>query len=132
MGTTDNKQLLQHLFAEMATGNFEPFLGHMADDVRWTVMGTTKLSGTLTGKQEVITRRLTPILAQLDGPIRIAAQSFIAEGDYVVVEGRGQAMTKAGKPYHNRYCFLFRLANGKVQELTEYLDTEAVTAAFGQ
>jgi ketosteroid isomerase-like protein len=95
-------------------------------------MGTTKLSGTLTGKQEVITRRLTPILAQLDGPIRIAAQSFIAEGDYVVVEGRGQAMTKAGKPYHNRYCFLFRLANGKVQELTEYLDTEAVTAAFGQ
>jgi ketosteroid isomerase-like protein len=60
MGTTDNKQLLQHLFAKMATGNFEPFLGHMADDVRWTVMGTTKLSGTLTGKQEVITRRLTP------------------------------------------------------------------------
>jgi uncharacterized protein len=132
MDTADNKQLMQHLFTEMATGNFEPFLGHMADDIRWTVMGTTKFSGTLTGKQEVINQRLTPILAQLDGPILITAQHFIAEGDDVVVEGRGQAMTKAGKPYNNTYCFIFRLANGKVQALTEYLDTEMVTAAFGQ
>ena len=131
MGTADNKQLMQHLFTEMATGNFEPFLTNMADDIRWTVMGTTKFSGTLTGKQEVINKRLTPIIAQLDGPIIITAQNFIAEGDSVVVEGHGQAMTKAGKPYNNTYCFIFRLANGKVQELTEYLDTEMVTAAFG-
>jgi ketosteroid isomerase-like protein/transposase len=132
MGTADNKQLMQHLFTEMATGNFEPFLTNMADDIRWTVMGTTKFSGTLTGKQEVINKRLTPIIAQLDGPIIITAQNFIAEGDSVVVEGHGQAMTKAGKPYNNTYCFIFRLANGKVQELAEYLDTEMVTAAFGQ
>ena len=56
----------------------------------------------------------------------------MAERDYVVVEGRGQAITKTGKPYHNTYCFVFRLANGKVQALTEYLDTEVITAAFGQ
>jgi uncharacterized protein len=50
----------------------------------------------------------------------------------VVVEGRGQATTKTGKPYNNTYCFVFRLANGKIQALTEYLDTEVITAAFGQ
>jgi uncharacterized protein len=132
MATADNKQLMQRIFTEMAKGNFEPFLGHMADDMRWTVIGTTKLSRTLTGKQEVLDKLLTPLTAELEGPIRVTAHNFIAEGDYVVVEGRGQAMTKTGKPYNNTYCFVFRLANGKVQELTEYLDTEVITAAFGQ
>jgi ketosteroid isomerase-like protein len=132
MATADNKQLMQHIFTEMAKGNFELFLGHMAEDMRWTVIGTTKLSRTLTGKQEVLDQLLTPLTTQLDGPIRVTAHNFIAEGDYVVVEGRGQAMTKTGKPYNNTYCFVFRLASGKVQELTEYLDTEVITAAFGQ
>jgi ketosteroid isomerase-like protein len=44
MATADNKQLMQHIFTEMAQGNFEPFLGHMAEDIRWTVIDTTKLS----------------------------------------------------------------------------------------
>jgi ketosteroid isomerase-like protein len=60
MATTDNKQLMQHIFTEAAQGNLEPFLEHMAEDMRWTVIGTTKFSGTLTGKQEVLDKRLTP------------------------------------------------------------------------
>jgi uncharacterized protein len=132
MATADNKQLIQHIFAEAAKGNLEPFLEDMVEDMRWTVIGTTKFSGTLTGKQEVLDKRLTPLATQLDGPIRVTAHNVIAEGDYVVVEGRGQAMTKRGKPYNNTYCFVFRLANGKIQGLTEYLDTEVITAAFGQ
>jgi hypothetical protein len=44
MATADNKQLMQHIFTDMAQGNFEPFLAHMAEDIRWTVIGTTKLS----------------------------------------------------------------------------------------
>src|SRR5262245_26013804 len=100
MATTNNKQLMQHIFTEAAQGNLEPFLEHMAEDMRWTVIGTTKFSGTLTGKQEVLDKRLTPLATQLDGPIRVTAHHVIAEGDYVVVEGRGQAMTKTGKPYN--------------------------------
>jgi hypothetical protein len=47
------------------------------------------------------------------------------------VEARGSNTTNAGVPYNNRYCYVFRLAEGKLQELTEYLDTELVTAALG-
>lgn len=59
------------------------------------------------------------------------AHRFIAEGDHVVVEVRGNNTTKAGIPYNNTYCFVFRIADGRVKELTEYLDTELVTAALG-
>jgi ketosteroid isomerase-like protein len=132
MGAAENKQLMQHIFGEFDKGNPEPFLANMADDIRWTIIGTTKFSGTYQGKQTVIDKLLTPLIAQLDGPIRVTAERFIAEGDYVVMQGRGTATTKMGKPYNNTYCLVWRLVNGKVQEMTEYLDTELVTAAFGQ
>ena len=59
------------------------------------------------------------------------AHRFIADEDYVVVEARGRNTTKDGVPYNNIYCYVFHLANGKLQEMTEYLDTELVTAALG-
>jgi 2-iminobutanoate/2-iminopropanoate deaminase len=49
----------------------------------------------------------------------------------VVIEARGSATTKAGKPYNNAYCWIYRIAEGKMKEITEYLDTELATAALG-
>jgi ketosteroid isomerase-like protein len=40
--------------------------------------------------------------------------------------------TKTGKPYNNTYCNVFKVVGGKIKEITEYLDTELVTAAFGR
>jgi ketosteroid isomerase-like protein len=37
---------------------------------------------------------------------------------------------KTGKPYNNNYCCIYRIVGGKLQELTEYLDTELVTAVL--
>ena len=58
--------------------------------------------------------------------------NLIAEGDNVVLQGRGESMTKSGKAYNNTYAQVFRLENGKVQQVTEYLDTELVNAVFGK
>jgi ketosteroid isomerase-like protein len=54
------------MFAEVGKGNVQAFLGAMADDVRFTVMGTTRFSGTCNGKQEVINKLLGPLNAQLE------------------------------------------------------------------
>ena len=56
---------------------------------------------------------------------------FIADGDYVAVEAQGQNTTKGGVAYNNKYCFVFRVANGKLLEVTEYMDTQLVTMALG-
>jgi ketosteroid isomerase-like protein len=132
MGAAENKQLIQNMFAELSKGNAEAFLGNMADDVKFTIIGTTKYSGTCNGKQELIQKVLAPLTAQLEGGITLTPENFIADGDYVAMQARGKATTKSGKPYNNTYCQVFRIANGKVQEITEYLDTELVTSAFGK
>ena len=67
---TANKQLLQRVYAEISKGNVQPLLDSLADDVEWTIIGSTALSGTSRGKQEVIDKLLKPIRARLaDGPI---------------------------------------------------------------
>ncbi len=50
----------------------------------------------------------------------------------MVVEAKGNNTTKAGKSYNNTYCFVFRLAAGKLQELTEYMDTQLVVEALSE
>jgi ketosteroid isomerase-like protein len=63
--------------------------------------------------------------------ITTVAHRFIADGDHVAVEARGANTTRAGARYDNSYCFVFRLADGKLAEVTEYMDTELVTAVLG-
>ena len=131
MSAADNKRLMHHIFAELANGNAQPFVDSMADDFSWTISGTTKWSKKYAGKQAVIGELLAGLQVALNPPIRLIAERFFADDDHVVVEAYGINTTKTGKPYNNRYCFVFRLANGKLQELTEYLDTELVSTAFG-
>lgn len=131
MSAAENKQLMQHIFSELSKGNSKPFVETMADDFRWTITGATKWSKTYDGKQAVLAELFSSLRARIAGKITTTAHRFIAEDDHVVVEARGNNMTNAGIPYNNTYCYVFRLAQGKVQELTEYLDTELVTAALG-
>jgi len=131
MGASENKQLMQQVFAELAKGNSKPFVDSMADDFRWTVTGTTKWSKTYEGKQAVLTELFGTLRSRIGDKIRTTAHRFIAEADYVVVEARGNNTTKSGIPYNNTYCFVFRIAEGELKELTEYMDTELVTAVFG-
>jgi uncharacterized protein len=131
MSAAENKQLMQNIFSELSKGNGKPFVESLADDFCWTITGSTKWSRTYRGKQEVIAELLRPLFAQFADQYTNTAHRFIAEDDYVVVECRGRVTTKSGKPYNNAYCWVCRVADGKLQELTEYLDTELVTAALG-
>src|SRR5260370_3369710 len=127
MSAAENKQLMQEIFSELAKGNGKPFVESLDDDFCWTITGTTKWSKTYQGKQSVLTELLGPLFAQFAGQYTNTAHRFIAEGDYVVVECRGQVTTRLGKPYNNTYCWVCRVAEGKLQHLTEYMDTELVT-----
>jgi ketosteroid isomerase-like protein len=110
----------------------QPLLDSLADDVEWTIIGNTALSGTSRGKQEVIDKLLKPIRARLaDGPIVFQPERFIAEGEYVVMQAEGRATALSGKPYNNTYCIVCRIVDGKVKEMVDYIDTELITSALG-
>ena len=131
MSAAENKKLMQHIFTELSNGNSRPFVATMADEFSWTITGTIKWSKKYEAKRAVLQELLGALRARLAPPIVVEACRFIADEDYVVVEARGRNSTKDGVPYNNAYCYVFRLGDGKLHEMTEYLDTELVTAVLG-
>lgn len=121
---------MQSVFAELANGNGEPFMDVLADEARWTVIGSSPWSGTYEGKQAIIRDLIRPLFRQFADRYTARATRIIAEDDVVVVEARGQVNTKSGKPYNQSYCYVFQLSGGKVRELTEYQDTDLVNQAL--
>lgn len=132
MNAGDNKKLVESMFAAISRGDAEGYLAALADDAKFTIIGKTKFSGLFDGKKNIVEKLLAPLAAQLDGALTITPQHLVAEGDTVVIQAQGSSKTKTGKRYDNTYCIVFRIANGKVAKITEYLDTELVTEAFGR
>jgi uncharacterized protein len=129
--SSDNKALMQHIFAELAQGNVRAFAEAMADDFCWTIAGTSNWSGTWRGKEAVLDQLMKPLFARFADTYTCRARRMIAEGDYVVVEALGKVTTRSGKSYNNSYCYVCRLLGGKLAEVTEYMDTEMAAAVLG-
>jgi uncharacterized protein len=117
---------MESVFTELANGNGQPFMDALADDARWTVIGSSPWSRTYDGKRAIADELMRPLFRQFADQYTARAIRIVAEGDLVVVEARGQVTTKSGEPYNQSYCYVFALSDGKVRELTEYLDTDLV------
>src|SRR5882762_7760043 len=136
MSAAANKQLIQEIFA--AAGNPDPavrdrslFVASLADDAKWVVTGRYSWSRTFTGKQSILNDLHGHVRSLLVERARTIAHRFIADGDRVVVEARGDNVTKTGIRYDNDYCLVFRLENGKIREVREYCDSVLTEKALG-
>ncbi len=130
MSAAANKQLMQEIFA--AAANPDPavrdralFVASLADDAQWVVTGRYSWSRTFTGKQSILNDLHGHVRSLLVERARTVAHRFIADGDYVVVEAKGDNLTKTGVRYDNDYCLVFRLEDGKIREVREYCELGA-------
>lgn len=130
MGIAENKQIVNAFYDAGNRGDMEACLEMMSDDIRWTNIGSTPFSGTYVGKKDLVERLLGPVFGQLQAGIASTIHNVIAEHDYVAVQNSGAATTKDGKPYNNTYCHVFRIAGGKICEVTEYLDTDLLRSVL--
>jgi len=108
------------------------FVASLADDARWVVTGQYSWSRTFTGKASILRDLHGHVRSLLVDPARTIAERFIADGDLVVVEARGNNLTKTGVRYDNEYCLVFRLENGKIREIREYCDSVLTEKALGR
>jgi len=132
MSSEDNKRVLAQAYAEISKGNGQWLLERLADDIEWTIIGTTVMSGVYRGKTEVATKLFANLRSRLAGPVVFTPERFIAEGDHVVMQAKGTATSKDGKPYNNSYCIIAGFAGGKIKTMIDYVDTELITSALGR
>jgi uncharacterized protein len=137
MSALENKKLMQEIFA--AAGNPDSaardralFIATLADDATWTVTGQYSWSRTFKGRESILNDLHGHVRSRLADRTRTLAHRFIADGDHVVVEAKGDNLTKEGVRYDNDYCLVFRLEGGKIKEIREYCDSVLTERALGR
>ena len=113
--TTDG-QLQIKISEKFATGKFEFAEMYLADDIKWNILGDTSIEG----KEQVLE---VSKMSQLENFPVLTIKNIVSQGNYVVIECTGEATAKNGKPYNQVYCDVFRFNEGKLKEVTTYLDT---------
>ena len=131
MGTAENKQVVLDFYEAGARGDMDACFALVADDVTWTNIGSTKFSGTYKGKQALLDNLVGPLFGQLKAGISSQVEHVVAEADTVVAQTRGTAETHDGTPYNNTYCQVFRIRDGRIAAVTEYMDTALIDNVFG-
>ena len=109
-----NKEIIQLVNDGFVSGDTEAILSHVADDVRWDVVGISTAIGKEEFRREVENENF-------EGKPDITVKQAIEEGDRVAVEGEVKARAKNGGLvelwFHNAY----RLESGKIKEMRSYL-----------
>lgn len=131
MDTIDNKNIVLNFYEAGARGDMDTCFALLSDDIVWTNIGSSKFSGTYSGKQVLMEQLLGPLFGQLKAGIASSIERLVAEDDIVVAQTSGTAETLDGTPYNNTYCQVIRIEGGKIAEVTEYFDTALVDAVFG-
>ncbi|MDN4988014.1 nuclear transport factor 2 family protein [Bradyrhizobium arachidis] len=136
MSASANKKLMQDIFAaaaspDQAVRDRALFTASLADDARWIVTGQYSWSRTFAGKDAILNDLHGYVRTRLRDRTRTIAERFIADGDIVVVEAKGDNVTPEGVRYDNDYCLVFRFENGKIKEIREYCDSVLTEKALG-
>lgn len=100
----------------------------LAEDVSWTVAGSSPVSGTYASRRDFMANAVAPINARLSTPISPQVRSIVAQDDTVVVLWDGSATRFDGLRYENRYAWHMVFADDRIVEVVAFLDTWALEA----
>lgn len=127
------RDVIQTYMDKMFGGDFLGAFQMFADDGAYIIIGDTPVSGTYIGPDH-ITNSLVPLLADrfIAAPV-VQCTEIIVEGDRGVALGHGEGPAKFGQYKQRNYAFVFRIRDGKVAEMIEFMDPNQLSAnCFGQ
>ena len=108
-----NKELLQMIMEAFSNYNTGFVLAHLADNIKWNIVGMPVIRG----KSEFLKAVKT---MELENFPSANVKNIIAEGEYVVVECAEKNNIKAGISGAPAHCDIYRFKNGKINEVTTY------------
>lgn len=123
---SENAELIRRAFDAWAAGTGS-FFDLLADDATWTITGSSPLGGTYTSREEFLEGAIRPLGRRLSVPIRPTVRTIVAQRDEVVVLWDGQATAVDGLAYDNTYCWVMRVADGRITDVTAFFDAPRLT-----
>lgn len=117
---------------ERGDGDYTPLLDALADDLEWTVTGSSPIAGTYRGKADYVRRCYGRLDERLAAWPRARVEEIVVDGEVAIVfftgtNGRGHN----GIDYTMRYCWRMRVTDGRIDRVIAYIDDVVVTRLFG-
>ena len=127
MSTQENVQTVKDFFAAIGSGDIRGLQVLSAEDIEWIIPGEDwPLAGTYRGhagladllqKSEMLETSTKPL-------------EFVGQGDRVLVVGFASGRVIAtNKTFEDNWVFAITVRNGKLTNIREYIDTQALARA---
>jgi ketosteroid isomerase-like protein len=128
MSIEENVQVVKDFFAATGSGDRRRLLSLCAEDIEWIVPGEGwALAGTHRGHAGVedLLQKASGLETSFPEP-----PEFVAQGDRVLMTGLARGKVKAtDRPFEDYFVFAMTVRNGKVTNIREYVDTQALARA---
>lgn len=126
MSTQENVQTVENFLAAMGSGDKPGLLALSAEDIEWIIPGEDwPLAGTHRGHQGLahLLQKASEMETSFPEP-----PEFVAQGDRVIVVGFAKGKVKStNRTFEDHFDFAMTVRNGKVTNIREYIDTQALT-----
>ena len=128
MSIEKNVQIVKNFLAALGRRDKEGLLALSAEDIEWIVPGEGwALAGTHRGHAGVedLLQKASGLETSFPEP-----PEFVAQGDRVLMTGLARGKVKAtNRPFEDYFVFAMTVRNGKVTNIREYVDTQALARA---
>jgi ketosteroid isomerase-like protein len=129
MSIEENVRIVKDFFAAMGSGDKQDLLALAAENIEWIIPGEDwPLAGTHRGLAE-----LAAVLRKASEELEMTypkPPEFVAQRDRVLVVGVATGKIKAtNKPFKDHWVFDITVGDGKVTNIREYIDTQALARA---
>jgi ketosteroid isomerase-like protein len=129
MSTEKNVQIVKNFLAALGRRDKQDLLAFSAEDIEWIIPGEDwPLAGTHRGHAG-----LNNLLQKANETLETSfpePPEFVAQGDRVLVVGVATGKIKAtNRAFKDDWVFAITVRNGKVTNIREYVDTQALARA---
>ncbi|MGZ3656517.1 MAG: nuclear transport factor 2 family protein [Bdellovibrionota bacterium] len=125
----ENAQIVKDFFAALGRGDKRGLLALSAEDIEWIIPGEDwPLAGTHRGHEGLADLiQKASEMGEISYP---RPPEFVAQGDRVLVIGFATGKMKATtKTFEDNWVFAITVRNGKLTNIREYIDTQALARA---
>ena len=128
MNTEQNVQAARDFFAAMGRGDLPALQALSTDDIEWIIPGQGwAMAGTHRGHAGLAALLQKATELEISSP---RPPEYVAHGDRVMVIGFATGKVKAtDKSFEDDWVFAITVRNGRVAQIREYIDTQALANA---
>ena len=129
---TATAAFLRHLFERISSQSWSTsFADALDDELVFTATGTSPVAGRYVGKRAYLEQILGRLHDRLQSWPRPVIDNMIVDGDQACIQFHGEGgIGHNGADFNMQYCWILKVRDNKIMEITGYYDAAKMIALF--